>query len=145
MFTKRLNGSNPHGSTWQFTRGFTLLELMIGLVIVAILVALAYPSFVDYVRKAKRGDAQQLLMNWAVNQEIFKSNNPTYADGDDIAPPAIDDFVLSVSNVSASTYTLQSDATGGQEADTEDGVSCDVMTIDQNGLKQPLECWGGRS
>ena len=32
-------------------QGFTIIELMIVLVIVAILLALAYPSYVDYVRK----------------------------------------------------------------------------------------------
>jgi len=130
------------GSAWK---GFTIIELMIALVIIAILVALAYPSYASYVRKAKRGDAQQLLLNWSVNQEIFRSNNPTYADADDLSAPTIDDFVLSVSNVTASTYSLQADASGDQEHDTQNGVSCDVMSIDQNGLKLPAECWGGRS
>ncbi len=56
-------------------RGFTIIELMIVLVIVAILLALAYPSYIKYVRKANRGEAQQLLMNWSINQEIWRSNN----------------------------------------------------------------------
>ena len=137
MRTKNVNGSK--------SRGFTLVELMITVIIIAVLVALAYPSYAQYVRKAKRGDAQQLLMGWSVNQEIFRSNNPTYADSDDLAPPTIDDFTLTVSDVTASTYTLTADASGDQEKDTEDGVSCDVMTVDQNGLKQPLACWGGSS
>jgi len=51
-------------------KGFTIIELMIVLVIVAILLAIAYPSYIKYVRKANRGDAQQLLMNWSINQEI---------------------------------------------------------------------------
>ena len=59
--------------------GFTIIELMIVVMIVAILLAIAYPSYVQYVRKAKRGDAQQLLMNWSINQEIWRSNNTTYA------------------------------------------------------------------
>lgn len=44
--------------------GFTVIELMIVLVVVAALVTLAYPSYVDYVPKARRGEALQLLMNW---------------------------------------------------------------------------------
>lgn len=133
----RLKGSNR--------KGFTLVELMIVLVIAAIIMALAYPSYVQYVRKAKRGDAQQLLMNWSVNQEIFRSNNPTYADENAITPPSHDHFTLSVGNVSASTFTLTADADGDQEKDVEDGQSCDVMTINQNGQKEPIECWGGKS
>ena len=43
--------------------GFTLIELMVVIGIVAILVALAMPSYSNYVRKANRGEAQQLLMN----------------------------------------------------------------------------------
>ncbi len=58
-------------------KGFTIIELMIVLIIVAILVALAYPSYIQYVRKAKRGEAQQLLLNWSINQEIWRSNNPS--------------------------------------------------------------------
>jgi len=133
----RLKGSNR--------KGFTLVELMIVLVIAAILLALAYPSYIQYVRKSKRGDAQQLLLNWSVNQEIFRSNNPSYADSDDITPSISDDYVLSVGNVSASTFTLQANAMGDQENDVEDGVSCDILTLDQNGQKTPIECWGGSS
>lgn len=133
----RLKGSNRNG--------FTLVELMIVLVIAAIILALAYPSYIQYVRKSKRGDAQQLLMNWSVNQEIFRANNSTYAGSDDITPPISDDYVLSVGNVSASTFTLTADAGGDQANDVEDGQSCDVMTIDQNGQKTPIEYWGGSS
>ena len=53
-------------------KGFTIIELMIVILIVAILVALAYPSYINYVRKAKRGEAQQLLLNWSINQEIWR-------------------------------------------------------------------------
>ncbi len=79
---------NKQRNNWK--SGFTVIELMIVLMIVAILVALAYPSYVDYVRKARRGEAQQLLMNWSINQEIWRSNNPTYADLDAChCPPMI--------------------------------------------------------
>jgi len=139
-FKSRLNGRGR--------KGFTIMELMIVLVIVAVLVALAYPSYVQYVRKAKRGEAQQLLMNWSVNQEIYRSNHTAYSDGtegDGITPPSHDHYGLSVSGTSASTFLLTADATGDQENDVEDGQSCDVMTINQNGQKLPIECWGGKS
>ena len=125
--------------------GWTIIELMIVLIIVAVLVALAYPSYTQYVRKAKRGEAQQMLMNWAVNQEIWRSNNPQYAGDGDITPPTHDDFVLTVDNVSASTYTLTATARNDQVKDKEDGVDCDVMTINERGQKGPITCWGGKS
>jgi type IV pilus assembly protein PilE len=131
--------------------GFTVIELMIVLVILAIIIALAYPSFVQYARKAKRGDAQQMLMNWAVNQEIWRSNNATYnditiADTDGYMIPNSDYYTFSVANVTATTYTLQAQATGDQANDkSKAGVYCgraeSLMTIDQNGVKLPASCW----
>lgn len=140
MSRSRLKGSNQNG--------FTLLELMIVVIVIAVLVALAYPSYTQYVRKAKRADAQQLLMNWSVNQEIYRANHTTYSDGteaDGIPAPTMDNYVFQPSNVTASTFTLTATAANDQANDKEDGVSCGVMTIDQNGQKQPIECWGGSS
>lgn len=126
-------------------QGFTIIELMIVLVIVAILLALAYPSYIDYVRKSKRGDAQQALMNWAVNQEIWRSNNPEYADETDIPAADLDHYDLSVvdGSVSATSYTLRADATGDQVNDTarDKSISCARLELNQNGQKTPAECW----
>lgn len=128
--------------------GFTIIELMIVLVIVAILLALAYPSYIDYVRKSKRGDAQQLLMNWSVNQEIYRSNNTEYADQDDIAPPCSQDGADCDYNFTVAagttTYTLTAAAISGndQENDTaKDGTPCNSLSLDQNGVKDPPACW----
>ena len=138
-------------------QGFTIIELMIVLVILAVLLALAYPSYIDYVRKANRGDAQQLLLNWAVNQEIFRSNHACYANtsapnvcdpiGDFIPAPQHDKFTFTIANVGATTYTLQAEALGDQANDTSrDGTSyCggngELMTLTQNGQKEPADCW----
>ena len=127
--------------------GFTVIELMIVLAIIAILAALAYPSYIDYVRKSKRGEAQQLLLNWAVNQEIFRSNNVTYApvgtDPGEIPAPDHDLYAFRISvGPTATAYTLEANASGDQENDTaRSGTSCDILTLDQNGQKQPPECW----
>lgn len=126
-------------------KGFTLTELMIVLVIAAIIAALAYPAYIQYLREAKRGEVQQLLMGWSVNQETYRANNPTYADEDELAPPIHDDYTLTVGDVTAATYTLGASAAGDQAHDTDGGVSCAVLTIDQNGQRSPIECWGGSS
>ena len=124
-------------------QGFTIIELMIVLVIVAILLALAYPSYVDYVRKGKRGDAQQALMNWAVNQEIWRSNHTTYATTAQLAAANLDYYNLSTNGTpNATTYTLQAVAQGDQAKDkARDGTSCTTLTINQSGVKTPAECW----
>ena len=46
-------------------RGFTLIELMITVAVVAILAAIAFPSYATYVKKSRRGDAEATLMDIA--------------------------------------------------------------------------------
>ena len=123
--------------------GFTIIELMIVLIIVAILLALAYPAYNQYIRKAKRGDAQQLLLNWSINQEIFRSSNTTYADADDFAAPLSDDYTLSLDGApTATTYIVQAVARNDQVNDkTKDGRDCSPLSLDQNGVKLPAGCW----
>ena len=62
--------------------GFSLMELMIVLAIVAILVALALPSYTRYVLKANRGEAQQLLLNWSNKADMMRISGvgPQFAE-----------------------------------------------------------------
>ena len=129
----------------KFAKGITLIELMIVLVIVAILLGLAYPSYVDYVRKSKRGDAQQALMNWSVNQEIWRSNHPEYASTTDMPAAGLEHYDLSTTGtLDANDYTLQAAAKTGDDQNNDeakDGSSCATMTLNQDGVKAPAACW----
>ena len=124
-------------------QGFTIIELMIVLVIVAILLALAYPSYVDYVRKGKRGEAQQILMNAAVNLEIYRSNNPDY-DNQAVVPAdgSVDNYNFTLTGANANSYLLTAIAQGDQTNDkARNGTLCQQMTLNQNGVKGPAACW----
>lgn len=59
--------------------GFTLIELMIVLAIVAILAAVSYPSYIEQVIKGKRTDAHTALFNVAQQQEEFFVQKMQYA------------------------------------------------------------------
>lgn len=124
-------------------KGFTLIELMIVLTIAAIILALAYPSYVNYVRKGKRGDAHQALMNWSVNQEIWRANHSTYATTANMPAPNGDHYIFSTSGTpDGAGYTLQAVAQNDQAKDkARDGTSCATMTLNQNGAKTPAGCW----
>ena len=109
---------------------------MIVLIVIAILVALAFPSYVDYVRKGRRGEAQQLLMNWAINQETWRSNNPTYASTTSLPVPTHENYVFTLPAVSDSAFTLQAVAQGDQANDhARDGTPCDTLNMNSTGVK----------
>ena len=128
--------------------GFTLIELMITVGIVAILVALALPGYQAFVRKANRGEAQQIMMNWANLQEIWRANNTLYAD-DVAAPNGIElpthdkyTFSLGAPNPpTATAYVLVATATGTQALDKQQNVSCTPMNLDQSNDKTAAVCW----
>ena len=123
-------------------RGFSLIELMIVVAIIAILVALALPSYQAYIRKSKRDEAQQLLMNWANNEEIWRATNTTYADASTVlGVPTHDYYTFTVTNVSATTYTLTATANGDQTNDKEHGTTCTPLTLNQSNAKTPPVCW----
>ena len=124
-------------------RGFTIVELMIVIGIVGLLVALAIPNFSRYVRKANRGEAHQLLMNWANNQEIWRANNASYAGTGNLPAPIHDKYTFTIANVAANTYTVTATAIAGsdQAYDQQEGTSCTPLTMDQSGARTPAVCW----
>ena len=67
--------------------GFTLIEVMVAVVIVAVLAAIAYPSYRDHVRKGKRAEGKVALLKAAQVLERWYSDNNTY--GTTPAPPAV--------------------------------------------------------
>jgi len=63
----------------QNNKGFTLIEVMIVVIIIGILASIAYPSYLNSVRKSKRSDAKTALIDLRINQEKLRANCPFYA------------------------------------------------------------------
>ena len=59
--------------------GFTLVELMITVAIIAIIASIALPSYERYVSKANRVDATTEIMKLAAAQEKYYLQNNSYA------------------------------------------------------------------
>jgi prepilin-type N-terminal cleavage/methylation domain-containing protein len=63
---------------WQGMAGFTLVELLIALVIVAITAAVAIPAYTSKVNQGRQQDAQRILMSLAQTEEIYRFENGSY-------------------------------------------------------------------
>lgn len=61
--------------------GFTLIEIMIAVVVIAILVAVALPSYTDYAIRGKITEATANLADMRVKMEQYFQDNRTYAGG----------------------------------------------------------------
>jgi len=58
--------------------GFTLIELMIVVAVIGILASIAYPSYQEYVIRAKRADGKAAILSAQLAQEKYRANNTTY-------------------------------------------------------------------
>ena len=103
------------------TRGFTIIEVMIVVAIVAILASVAIPSYTDYIRRGKIQEAASALLAQRVKMEQFFQDNRQYTNnGAIISPcnsaPALKYFTVSCPVLTTTTYTIQaagiSDLTG---------------------------------
>ena len=96
-------------------RGFTLIEIMIVVVVIAILAAIGYPSYTDFVRRGKIAEAISGLSSARVNMERWFQDNRTYAGGcnANVLPPATSNFTFSCQGTpDATTYVVLAQGLG---------------------------------
>ena len=70
--------THPRSAYSHARRGFTLIEVMVVVAIVAILAAIALPNYQEHVRRSKRAEAQGLLMEAAQYMQRHYSANDRY-------------------------------------------------------------------
>ena len=116
------------------SRGFTLIELMITVGIIAILSAIAIPAYTDYVRRGRIAEAFSALSGMRVKLEQYFQDNRTYA-GACVAgtiaplPAATANFSYACGGLGLTTYTLTAT---GQPGSTLDGFQ---YTVDQSNVR----------
>jgi prepilin-type N-terminal cleavage/methylation domain-containing protein len=116
------------------SKGFTLLELMIVVAIVAILTTIAYPNFRDYVIRGQLVDATQGLAAVRANMERYFQDNRSYLVVGVFTPPctaanvAYGKFNISCAGSTATTYTATAVGAAGP-------LSGFTFTVDQDGTQ----------
>lgn len=74
----RARRTDPKIAAAAASRGFTIIEVMIVVLIAGVLAALAYPSLIDAIRKSRRADAFTALAKLQQAQERWRTNNANY-------------------------------------------------------------------
>lgn len=130
-------------------RGFTLIEVMIVIAILAILVGIAVPSYKDHVRKTRRADGRGALYDAAQRLERCNTVNGSYDHANCgaavFSANSPEGYYAITSNITASTFTLTATPQGVQA--TDDAADCPTLTLDSTGARTPdpstdtNRCW----
>jgi type IV pilus assembly protein PilE len=118
--------------------GFTLIELMVTVAIVAILAAIALPSYTAYITRSKIVEATSALLAMRTKMEQYWQDNRTYdspgpgvpapcAKGSLVQAPQMKYFTVTCDKLSATTYVL----TAGGGTPNDGSMSGIWFTIDQ--------------
>jgi type IV pilus assembly protein PilE len=145
-------------------RGFTLIELMIVVLVIAILAGLALSSYNKQVRKSRRAEAKQIMSDYALREEKLRSNSTSYTSnlatllGTSTAPTSWGSgyYTMAISfplsgncpvasgtgpaKGSANSFIITGTAVGDQAEDT----SCTPLVYTNDCgtvLKTPTGCW----
>lgn len=134
----------------RFIRGFTLIELMIVLAIIAIVIAFGYPSYREHVKKTRRAEGMGQLLELADIMERYYSDQGTYA-GATAAGVYTDTtdrgyYTLSVDGGADNVqFTIRAQPTSKGDQDTD---KCGTFVLSSLGEKSlvgnsiPLkDCW----
>lgn len=141
------------------TRGFTLLEVMIVVVIVGVLAAIALPAYQSQVRKSNRSAAQQFMQDVALREQqimmdqrgyvpvtdtAYFGNKPSDSNsGVGLAAPSSTTgkytFVVTRDNTTTPpSYTITATAVGSQDKD----ASLNKMSLDHLGQRKTYNSGG---
>ncbi|MES2247045.1 MAG: type IV pilin protein [Pseudomonadota bacterium] len=125
------------------SRGFTLIEVMITVAIVAILASIALPNYRQYVIRSKRSAAQAQMMDIANRQQQFLIANRSYANTTTLTASGYSlpaevasnySYTVTVPTSTPPAFTITFTPIGSQVGDGDLGLTSE-------GVKTPANKW----
>ncbi len=147
-----MNRWTSKGHRMDRQHGFSMIEMMIVLVIMAILASIAIPSYRKYGVRSHRVDAQRALTDLAAKQERFLYSNNAYSS--DLAALGATSSVagtyykvaIDPASTSSTAFKVVATAAGTQK---RDDAACQTLSLDQAGRQGSTgtttndpACWG---
>lgn len=128
-------------------RGFTLIELMVVVVIIAVLAAIAVPSYSDYLVRGKVVEAMSGLADWRVKMEQYYQDNRNYGTTATDCPAAVpvptSKYFSFSCNWATGNTTQYFTLTATNRADQGLGAEGDfVYTVNQSNTKVTPKFYG---
>lgn len=135
-------------------RGFTLIEVMIVVAVIAILASIALPSYQESIRKSRRADAKSALLAASQAMEKYYTERQTYlsatlgANSTDVYRTTSPDNFYTLSFTATPTASAYSIEAAPRTGTSQTADKCGTFTITQTGAKgvtggslTVAECW----
>jgi len=142
---------NKHPGPRGRVAGFTLIELMITVAIIAVLAAIGYPSYTRYIARANRSAAESFMLEVTSRQERYLLDARQYAAdlatlGMTVPDTVSPNYGVTITNVTAAPpgYTVQA---APIDAQANNDANCGTLTISGTGAKAAsgsggvANCW----
>lgn len=142
-----LNNINKSG-------GFSMIEIIIAMVIIAILASIGYPSYQNHLITSRRSDAQTTLQSILNNaQQYYIQNNNTFPSTIGtlytfygLTQPTSPYYTFSLATCPGSTTCAIATATAISTESQNKDTGCTQLSLDTNGNRLPatsgtVQCW----
>lgn len=136
-------------AAFPLSRAFTLLELMLVCSLASILLALAIPSYQNYMYRAHRSTAIDLILSAAACQERIYASEYSYDTNRCLVQNNSENYYLRfepAETAAATVFTVIA-----EPVETLSGDVCGSLSLDQSGTRgisgaseQLRKCWEGR-